>query len=387
MTSRSCFIENEKLFRGKPEEIFFNQYMGTVFSYLGEDKESRLIFDRLNTAPSSQETINLSQFEIRNAAKEIVSVVKGRQILAINEAHHVPQTRLLTLQLLKPLYKKGFRYLAAETFDETTLDETIRLGFPTQRTGYYTAEPVYALIVREALRLGYKLIPYESSPKCDPFNDPPEKCQNLREERQAKNLYERIFKNDPKAKVIIHAGYGHIDKKGGDENWKWIPMARYLWELTKIEPFSVDQTFFFEKGRPELNSKLYQQIFDHKKYDQPVLLMNRKSKKPFIASNYKDHYDAQVFLPPLDMKNGRSSWRENLPRIRPTQLSNFDCPSQSRCLLQAIVKAELNTPFVPMDQTLLEGSQVTLYLQPGEYSLRLVDKEDQVLEERDFKAP
>lgn len=387
MTSRSCFIENEKAFAGKPEENIFVQYMGTVFSYLGEDKESRRIFDRLNTASSSQETINVSDFEVKNAAKAIASFVTDRQILTINEAHHVPQTRLLTLQLLRPLYEKGFRYLAAETFDATTLDETIRLGFPTQRTGYYTAEPVYALIVREALRLGYKLIPYESSPSCDPFKDPPEKCQNLREEGQAKNLYERIFKDDPKAKVIIHAGYGHIDKKGGDENWKWIPMARYLWELTKIEPFSVDQTFFFERSRTELNSKIYRQVFNGKKYDQPVLLMNKRTKRPFVASNYKDHYDAQIFLPPLDIKNGRSSWRKLLPRAKYTQFSDFHCPKGDQCLLQAIVKTELNIPFVPMDQALVEGSKTALHLPSGDYLLRLVDKEDRVLEERELKVP
>jgi hypothetical protein len=384
MTSRDCFLKNEKNFLDKSNQTFFDQNMATVFSYAGEEEKARQIFDRINTNISPRDTIDTSHYDLKNASDEIVKRVKDRQILLINEAHHVPQTRLLTLQLLKPLYAQGYRYLAAEAFNSQTIDEVIHNGFPTQELGTYVAEPTYSLMVREALKIGFKLVAYDAFPNCDPFHEAPEKCQNLREAAQAQNLFEQIFKNDPRAKVIVHVGYGHLDKKGGDGDWSWIPMGKYLWQLTQIEPFSVDQTFFFERGRPDLNSTLYEQVSSTYNLKTPAVLIERETKAPFVYTKYQNHYDMQVFLPKINLKKDRPSWKSDLPLIRMTNLKEFHCPPQHECLVQAILKSELKRNFIPVDQTILLGHKAALYLLPGSYEIRLVDEQDAILSTRSF---
>src|SRR4029450_7978201 len=106
-------------------------------------------------------------------------------------------------------------------FDDKTLQTR---GYPTLKTGGYTAEPVYADLVRTALSLGYKVTPYECEDSPYPQNDNPIEAMNVREQGQAKNLKERILDNDSNAKIIVHAGFSHIYKKpqinkNGELHW------------------------------------------------------------------------------------------------------------------------------------------------------------------------
>lgn len=82
------------------------------------------------------------------------------RVIMINERHHAASDRLLTLRLLPILYEKGYRYFAAEalSYRDSTLNERT---YPVDATGGYTDEPVFAAVIREALRLGYRLVPYE----------------------------------------------------------------------------------------------------------------------------------------------------------------------------------------------------------------------------------
>jgi hypothetical protein len=50
--------------------------------------------------------------------------------------------------------------------------------------------------VRNAYKLGYRIVPYEWVGDYTPDN---------REQGQAKNLFERILKDNPKAKILVHA--------------------------------------------------------------------------------------------------------------------------------------------------------------------------------------
>lgn len=87
--------------------------------------------------------------------------METEQIIIINEAHHFPYHRIFISSLLKVLYEKGFRYYGAETlnYGDSTL---MQLRYPTLTTGFYTAEPQFASLAREALKLGYKIFPYEA---------------------------------------------------------------------------------------------------------------------------------------------------------------------------------------------------------------------------------
>ena len=118
-------------------------------------------------------------------------------------------------------------------------------GYPTRMTGYYTSEPVYGDLVRTAFKLGYRVVPYEWAGEYTPDN---------RERGQARNLVERILKDNPKAKILVHAGYDHIDETGELVGAK--TMAQRLKQMTGIDPLTIDQTEMTEHSAPEYERPL-----------------------------------------------------------------------------------------------------------------------------------
>ena len=78
--------------------------------------------------------------------------------------------------------------------------------------------------MRTALRLGFTLVPYEAASA----------TQDARESGQARNLVERILRKDPHARVIVHAGYEHINESGLLIGAK--PMAVRFREMTASIP-------------------------------------------------------------------------------------------------------------------------------------------------------
>src|SRR5262249_35863660 len=151
--------------------------------------------------------------------------------------------------LLAGLRQKGFRYFAAETFDREDMPDLAKRGYPTLKTGYYCVEPVFGDLVRQALRLGYAPVAYEH------ISDEPLARQAgadavrrqiaRREEGEARNLKKLIFDKDPRARVVVFAGYSHIRKvpqvsASGKEKVETKWMAARFKERTGIEPLSVD---------------------------------------------------------------------------------------------------------------------------------------------------
>jgi hypothetical protein len=185
-------------------------------------------------------------------------------VIFINEVHHAAIQRVFSIRLLKILYDKGFRYFAAETLRPDA--DLNNRGYPLiSVTGEYTNEPVYGDLVRTALKLGYTVVPYENRIPCKKPITPCKKrittvnCSNHRDYQQALNLYNRIFKKDPSAKIFVHAGYTHIEKNG-DKAWK--PMGFYFQKITGIEPFSIDQIFMTEHSAPQFEEENYKYILD-----------------------------------------------------------------------------------------------------------------------------
>ena len=92
-------------------------------------------------------------FHASDAADAIVALARDRRIVMVNEAHHVGETRLLTLALLPRLRELGFTHFAVEGLDEHDRDLAAR-GYPAKASGPYIREPLYGEIVRIALRSG-----------------------------------------------------------------------------------------------------------------------------------------------------------------------------------------------------------------------------------------
>ncbi|MEI9810632.1 MAG: hypothetical protein WDO16_23690 [Bacteroidota bacterium] len=149
-------------------------------------------------------------YSVADAVTFISKQLASRQVVMINEEHRMSIHRLLTLQLLKPLYKLGYRYIAVETLSS---DSTLMLKrFPVLQTGTYCKDPFFAEMLRTAVKIGYQLVPYEIniSSRDEYRRMDPLQRQVFREEMQAKNIINGIIAHDPKAKVIVHGGRGHI---------------------------------------------------------------------------------------------------------------------------------------------------------------------------------
>jgi len=180
------------------QESFYSQALGTLYSFTGRYVDAKKCFAKDDSIRHQNKGIKFENLQINktlNADSAIVQLAKEFHVIAFNEEHHVPMSRAIVSHYLKPLAKLGYKYLALEALDER--DSLIyKRGYPLHyKTGYYTDEPIFGLLIRQALKLGYTLIPYESE-------------SGDREKMQAKNI---IKQYDPKkGKLVILAGYGHI---------------------------------------------------------------------------------------------------------------------------------------------------------------------------------
>ena len=182
------------------------QMLATWYAIYGRPRDALATF-----APEGEVRIepppDPAHYRAVPAADWIERQAATRRVVMVNEAHHAPQTRLLTLALLPRLRRLGYRYLALEDLDAGDRSLPQR-GYATADTGFYSRDPLLALIVRRALALGYRLVAYDADTTRALAPDE-------RERIQATNLYRRTLGRDRTAKVLVHAGYAHVDKAVG----------------------------------------------------------------------------------------------------------------------------------------------------------------------------
>lgn len=151
--------------------------------------------------------------------KELLAIGLARsRVVMVNEAHSGMQrcvrTREIGRRLLPAAHAAGVRHMAMEAL-----------------YGPYLAQPDMQALIDAAEELGWRLIPYEIDELMS---------SNEREEGQARNLAAALAQLPPQATILVWCGIGHLWKEPPRE--EWIPMACRFWEMTDIEPFSIDQT-------------------------------------------------------------------------------------------------------------------------------------------------
>ena len=337
--------------------------------------------------------VQLKAYTAVDARQAILELAAPRQAVFINEAHHVPMDRAFTLSLLRGLYARGFRYFAAETLDEKDTSLQTR-GYPTINSGYYTREPVFGDLVRTAIKLGYKIIPYEYT---GPKSPDPVAAQNQRERGEAQNLYDRIFKHDPKAKVLVHAGYGHVAKKSFTVSFVPGPftsqtasgtvtlMALWFERISKIVPLSIDQSIMYEHSAPAYESGYYRAAIADNLLQQAPIVLKNKAGRYFTAPADPAAYDLVVFHPRTLYQFGRPTWlSENGQRQAYILPGDLGIPANTPALVQAFYANEDANIAVPIDQIEVKpglNPLPALMLPAGRFHLRVVDGTDKVLRE------
>lgn len=335
------------------------------------------------------ETSPLENYKPQSAAAAIAAAADKHQIIILNEEHRASVHRALLLRLLPQLRAKGFRYFAAETLEEDA--DLNKRGYPTVNSGFYTNDPVFGDAVRTALKLGFKLIPYERTEKCERKPDQsPVFCDDQRERAQARNIYERVLKNDPNAKIFIFVGRGHGAKGKLSDEYSF--MGHYLWNLSRIEPFTIDQLEFSEFYNRADENPLYRFVTSRYALAEPTIFVAPDNE--FYSAN-RVAYDAQIFTPRAEYRNNRPTWLEfgGLRAAHKLKLKDLNLQADKNrfraaapVLVQAFAANE-NADAVPVDQIVLRPRQAVwnLMLPAGDFRIRAVDETGKTLGQYQFR--
>ena len=339
------------------------QMLAVMTSRLGNYAEAVRYFDEVADpwdGTTEAAAVALEGYAPQNALQVLSDVADKAQVIMINEAHHVPEHRAFTLRLLGVLRKKGFTHFAAETLYESDTDLAAR-GYPVAATGSYTTEPVYGDLVRTALRLGYHVIAYESPPNGDPTHD--------RERGQATHLVERILKVDPKARILVHAGFSHINESGLLAGHA--PMAAQFREITGIDPFTVEQTKMTARSAAEFEHPIYRQAVTRGWVDEPTLFRRDGGE---VWSSRPGQNDATLFHPPVEYHGSRPLWLRLDGMRADVHLPEKLASTKKRLVAWAKSSAE-SADAVPVDQIEIVPGQPlpVLVLPPGDFTVVVED--------------
>lgn len=361
--------------------LIFGQYLSWFQTWIGDYDGARRSFSIAQTVQADDAPSPLDgSYRMRRADEVIPELAKGRKAVFFNEAHSAPITRTLTVQLLAKLREQGFNYFAAETLYTTDKDLQKR-GYPTEKSGFYTMEPIYGEMVRAAIRLGYKVVAYDAENAG---------LGDARERAGAESLYSQVFKHDPNARLVVNAGFSHIQKTGiylGGSS-----MAEFFQKISGIEPLAIEQTMLIQHARSDQDHPYYLAATQAQHAGHPFVFMNDAGKAWTLKPG---QYDASVFFPPDTIAENRPEW-PNLGGTRlPYPVSGDICRNQFPCLVEARYEKE-GDDAIPADRVVLEivdlnapmsqrvvtthrSAQSRLYLYPGTYRLSAVDRAGRIL--------
>lgn len=384
---RAYTSDNSPAFR-----LIFGQYISWYQSFLGDYVDAMKSF---SIAPPPQQDDSPSplsdeNYTARPAVTAIPQLAKNYRIVLFNEAHNIALTRSLTVQLLSALREEGFNYFAAETLVQSDTGLASR-GYATDNSGFYTEEPIYAEMVRTALKLGFKVVAYEATSS--------NASGDAREAEQARHIYEQVFEHDPHARLVINAGYEHVVKSGAYLGGT--SMAEHLYKLTQAPMLSVEQTMMYPHPSERDDHPYYVAIMKKLQPDAPIVFVNAAGKPWSLRAGY----DVSVFFPPEKIVRGRPTWLALGGLRRAQRIDAGHCGERYPCLVEARYSDE-GPDAMPADRMLLEQvplsvsvSQVALYsstqgipssdlyLRPGKYELDFVGSNDRILHKEELVVP
>ena len=355
-----------------------SQMVATHLSFLGRpvDALRAFPFRRANEPGSGLPTP--SGWRATPASDWIAAQADDYRVVMVNEAHHAPQTRVLTIALLQRLREKGYTHLAVEALLNDGTDP-MPSGYPVRKTGIYTREPVFAELLREARRLGYSLLPYEP-------NDKGPQTQQQRETGQASAIADLLAK-EPRAKVLVHAGYAHIGEaqEGLPDDAR--PMAMELAKMSGLPLLTIDQTSTRSYETADIDT-VGQRLARQFALSVPSVLLSRDGVD---AWSYRPGLnDVSVLLPAAPAGQAqRPDWLSLGGRRGVVAIDLTPCAGHLPCLAEAR-HADEGDEAIPADQFLMlatSEASTPLYLAPGEYRLRLSGSDGGTLLDRPLQVP
>lgn len=319
------------------------------------DENQKILARQFKSLMQGEKTVEdyLKGASLSNATEHISKESRRYHFTLINEAHYCSQHRCFTTGLLKPLWQQGYRYLALETANvgDSVLMER---GYPTTSTGYYTKDSNFGNMIREALDLGYTIIPYETE-----VNN----VGTLRDLDQAKNIIKRTWEKDKEGKVLVHAGYSHINEIGGDS---YKPLGYHLKTLLNTDIYTVDQVNMTWLDYDKLHP-FYKYLQEHHGIDEPIMPID-SSHRPIVEPLLDGSVDAQVYHPQPTFDRQRPTWLlENRKVIK--------LPSKIMKLkghwIRVFPYGESESA-IPVDQFVIEKGSVIAVDSEGKYLIHII---------------
>jgi hypothetical protein len=357
--------QKSKIFAGIYPEIRFNfeEFLG--FPLAGVKAMS---LPTLRRKMPNVETPIPESYKPESALQVIEHEARKTRIVVYGEEHHLPQTRSLYEPLLRALWRQGYRYLAAEAFEDKVMRPDFRA--PDYQSGYYLLDPVFASAVRVAKDMGYQLIAYDTQ-ESGAGGD-----ASFRDRTQAENIKARTFDLDQHAKVLIFAGRGHASEETAQDGWT--PMASVLKRLTGVNPLTLYAPRMSQRLTPEEEDPLYRFATSRGLVRQPTVFVNRGEGR-LLGS---DSFDAYIFWPRIKIEDGRPDWMvqtlgRKRARIPPQLLSG-----RGMRLVQAFRQGD-RASTIPVDQVVIDETNdlKVLMLPAGRFWLRTIDRDGKVIAE------
>lgn len=361
--------------------VIFGQYLSWYQSFIGDYRDAELSFtiDQKPQRDDAPSPLGQPGWHAVPALTEIPRLARNYRVVFLNEAHNIALTRTLTVRLLKPLREEGFNVFAVETLYHADIAALNKRGYPIAASGFYTREPIYAEMVRTALKLGYRVVAYEADAQ---------HTGDAREAQQAEHLWQ-ILKADPQARMVVNAGYAHIQKVGqflGAQS-----MAEHFMHDSKLTPLAVEQTMLIPHIERAMNHPDYTAIVDALHPTAPIVFVNRDGK-PW---SLRPGYDVSVIFPQEHFVYGRPTWLALWGARVPVGVSGEACRRHWPCMVAARY-ADEGADAIPADRMVLDPVPLTtiddvkitrgdysmpigqLYLRPGHrYRLTISDERGQ----------
>lgn len=342
------------------------QMRAMMAAEMGRYEEARAIFPFRGARPAAPGPAPSAESRPVDAAEAIAHLARDRRVVIINEAHHLPQTRLLLVELLPRLRAMGFTDYAAETLGKHAGADIMRRGYAVRSDGVYSREPVFGQLLAEAARLGYRIDSYEDANGDD---------IQSRETGQAEHLAELLRKH-PGARLIVHVGYTHVREARLPER---IPMAAELKRLTGLDPLTVDQTVLLPWPQADTSNVMRRIVERRLPPGGGPFVFLAGDGTPWSAE--PGQYDVSAVLPAAGVKRGRPVWLWSAAlQRRPFTGYASLCHGTVPCQVVA-QRAGAPADIVPTDVLTVTdlATPPAMGLPPGPYRLTATDANDRVL--------
>lgn len=359
--------------QGRLRDYYYDT--GIAATFIGDSRSAIAFFDSSENVGRTQK-IKLSEGSIKRYDSlalgnidQLYASIDTSKIVMLNESHHKSLNRVFAYTLLDYLYKKGFRYLAAEALRNPNNQYIHRANFiPFPSLGYYVLDPMLSEFFRYATQLGFTLVPYEF------VGDMID-----REAMQAHTISNVLLRN-PNSKVFVYAGYGHIEKTFDELK----PMGYFLKLFTGIEPLSINQQQYTEGNTNSIAQLGYHYLVQRHNIKKTAILL--KNGQPFYRNKPKT-YDFYLIHPPTINDKARPDWIQAFGISKEKVV--VSTLKENCFLVQAYYqKEEKKTKnihlLIPADQTYDGFPTYTLYLPKGKFIIVQRDIQNNIIHQENL---